>query len=62
VEQVHDMNKLFEAGFSTKGEGRGIGLHTVRKYADSISNLYLETAWSGDYFIQTLTIENGDKR
>jgi two-component system sensor histidine kinase AgrC len=51
-------NKLFELGFSTKAKNRGVGLYTVRKYTDKITNLYLETAFTPDYFTQTLTVKD----
>jgi two-component system sensor histidine kinase AgrC len=31
------LNKIFDLGFSTKGENRGVGLHTLRNYTDSIA-------------------------
>jgi two-component system sensor histidine kinase AgrC len=51
-------NKLFEWGFSTKSKNRGIGLYTLRQYTDKLTNLYLETAFTPDYFTQTLTVKD----
>jgi two-component system sensor histidine kinase AgrC len=51
------MNKLFELGFSTKANGRGVGLSTVRSYTEKIKRLYLETELGNDYFTQKLTVE-----
>jgi two-component system sensor histidine kinase AgrC len=57
-EQDLPLNKLSELGYSTKGENRGIGLHTVRNYTEKIKGLYLETEISGNYFCQTLTVKD----
>ncbi|MCL2223954.1 MAG: GHKL domain-containing protein [Defluviitaleaceae bacterium] len=53
------INKMFELGFSTKNEGRGMGLYTARRYTEKAKGLYLETETTGDYFIQTLTVKDG---
>jgi len=52
------INKLFELGFSTKTEGRGVGLYTARRYTEKIKDLYLETEFTDEYFIQTLTVKD----
>ena len=59
--KAHDVsvNKLFELGFSTKSEGRGIGLYTARSYTEKIKGLYLETEITDEYFTQTLTVKDG---
>lgn len=57
-EQDIPMNKLFELGFSTKGENRGTGLHTVRNYTDRIKGLHLETEITDEYFCQILTVKD----
>ena len=57
-EQDIPLNKLFDLGFSTKGENRGIGLHTVRNYTNKIKGLHLETEITGEYFSQILTVKD----
>ncbi|MCL2107737.1 MAG: GHKL domain-containing protein [Oscillospiraceae bacterium] len=52
------ISKLFELGFSTKGEGRGIGLYTVRNLTEKIKGLYLETDVSDEFFTQIFTVKN----
>jgi len=56
--QSVSINKLYELGFSTKGEGRGVGLHTARRYTEKMKGLYLETEITDGYFIQTLTVKD----
>jgi len=57
-EQDIPLNKLFDLGFSTKGENRGTGLHTVRNYTDKIKGLHLETEITDEYFGQILTVKD----
>jgi len=52
------INKFFEMGFSTKAEGRGIGLYTARGYTEKIKGLHLETEISEEFFTQILTVED----
>ena len=52
------INKFFELGFSTKAEGRGIGLYTARSYTEKIKGLHLETEISEEFFTQILTVED----
>jgi two-component system sensor histidine kinase AgrC len=52
------INKLYELGFSTKGEGRGLGLHTARNYTEKLRGLFLETEATEEYFTQTLTVKD----
>ena len=58
IERDISLDKLFAPGFSTKGEGRGIGLSTVRNYTEKIKGIYLETELSGEYFTQILTVKD----
>ena len=58
IEQDIPINKLFDLGFSTKGESRGTGLHTVRNYTDKIKGLHLETEITDEYFSQILTVKD----
>jgi two-component system sensor histidine kinase AgrC len=50
------LNRIFALGYSTKGEGRGIGLHTLRQYTDKIKDLTLSTETSDGHFTQILTV------
>jgi two-component system sensor histidine kinase AgrC len=52
------IDNLFELGFSTKGKGRGIGLHTVRNYTEKMTRLYLETEIDDIYFTQILSVKD----
>ena len=51
------LYELLQAGFSTKGEKRGLGLSNLAEIADSCPNVMLETKIEKDRFIQTLLIE-----
>lgn len=48
------VTKIFEQGYSTKGEGRGTGLATVQELVDTYRDLHLETTLTDDTFTQTL--------
>ena len=50
--------KLFELGYSTKAEGRGVGLYTVRDYTNKIKGIFLETEFTDEYFTQILTVKD----
>lgn len=53
-----NTNRIFDDGYSTKGEGRGIGLTNVSQIIKQHSNLSLVTS-SNDYrFSQTLKIDS----
>jgi two-component system sensor histidine kinase AgrC len=53
------ISKMFELGFSTKANGRGVGLYTARSYTEKLKGLYLETEITDTHFIQTLTVKDG---
>ena len=53
------VDELFELGFSTKANDRGMGLHTVQSYMDKVRGLYLETAFDASDFTQILTVKGG---
>lgn len=55
-------NRIFHQGFSTKGEGRGIGLATVKNILEAYPNVQLETEARDFRFKQTLIIGNADGR
>ncbi|MCL2500564.1 MAG: GHKL domain-containing protein [Defluviitaleaceae bacterium] len=52
------LSKIFDLGFSTKGEGRGVGLHTLRQYTSKLKGLTLSTETDDSYFTQILTAED----
>ena len=56
--QDASINKFYELGYSTKDTGRGMGLHTARKYTERIRKLYLETELSDNHFTQTMTVKD----
>jgi len=55
-QNIPKLHLLLQAGFSTKGEGRGLGLSNLQEFVNSHSNLTLETCIDKDNFIQKLRI------
>lgn len=52
---IEDISLLYKKGYSTKGEGRGLGLHTVKMLIDNKkSNAKLATNIKNSMFIQEL--------
>lgn len=56
---IEPLYQLKEPGFSTKGDGRGLGLSTVETLVNQSSILFLETTIDSNYFLQNLTIVGG---
>lgn len=54
AEKVIPIDKIFNRGFSTKGDQRGIGLATVNSILSELSNVRLETTADNCRFKQTL--------
>ncbi|MCE5437343.1 GHKL domain-containing protein [Staphylococcus pseudintermedius] len=52
------LHTLFQDGFSTKGNNRGIGLTTLKEIIDQTDNVFLDTTIENHYFIQKLEIMN----
>ncbi|MTK12507.1 MAG: sensor histidine kinase, partial [Clostridiaceae bacterium] len=51
--------KIYQEGFSTKGNGRGLGLYTVKSIIDKkCDNVFLNTSIEDSMFIQELWIKN----
>jgi len=50
------IRKLSQAGFSSKGEGRGMGLHILEELADALPNVTLSTRIQDGDFVQILVI------
>jgi len=51
------VKRFFEKGFSTKGEGRGLGLSTVEALVEAYEALELDTEVGESRFTQILTIK-----
>ena len=52
------IHKIYKEGFSTKGGGRGVGLHTVKNIIDTkYENVFLNTSIEGNMFIQEIWIK-----
>lgn len=51
-----DTDRIYEKGFSSKGENRGLGLWEVRQFIKKSKNLNLFTTKDDDYFTQQLEI------
>lgn len=52
------IHKIFEKGFSTKGEKRGLGLHNLNEIVDRYKNVALDTFIENDNFTQVLEVFN----
>lgn len=51
-----DPDKIWETGFSAKGEGRGLGLSSYQRILTRYSNTVSSTGWAGGIFVQELAI------
>ncbi len=54
---VIDPDKIWTEGFSTKGEGRGLGLPGYQRILADYPNAASSTGWAGGVFIQEMTVE-----
>ena len=52
------IHELFEEGFSTKGDNRGLGLSTLKELTDENENVLLDTVIENGYFVQKVEIIN----
>ena len=52
-----DPDKIWTEGFSTKGEGRGLGLPGYQRILADYPHAASSTSWAGGVFIQELTVE-----
>ncbi|WP_391039672.1 quorum-sensing sensor histidine kinase AgrC [Staphylococcus epidermidis] len=57
-DDIPKIHKLFEQGFSTKGDNRGLGLSTLKELTDSNENVLLDTVIENGYFVQKVEINN----
>lgn len=53
---IIDTNKIFKKGYSSKGEGRGFGLHIVDEIVKKYEELELHTRVEDELFIQELHV------
>ena len=52
-----DPDQIWAEGFSTKGEGRGLGLASYQRILAGYANAASSTSWAGGVFVQALTVE-----
>ena len=52
-----DPDKIWAEGFSTKGEGRGLGLPSYQRILADHPNTAASTSWAGSVFVQELKVE-----
>ncbi|MCG1399578.1 GHKL domain-containing protein [Staphylococcus epidermidis] len=55
---IPKIHELFEQGFSTKVDNRGLGLSTLKELTDSNENVLLDTVIENGYFVQKVEINN----
>ena len=58
VDQLPTLRQMEEAHFSTKGEGRGLGLTIVKELIGTLKQVRLETKIKDNWFIQSLAISH----
>nr|WP_275891435.1 GHKL domain-containing protein [Ruminococcus sp. OA3] len=51
-----DIGKIWNEGYSTKGEHRGIGLASYQRILEKYPQAIPVTSWTEDLFVQELTI------
>ena len=52
-----DPDQIWAEGFSTKGEGRGLGLPSYQRILSEHPNTAASTGWAGGVFVQELKVE-----
>ncbi len=52
-----DADKIWAEGFSTRGEGRGLGLPSYQRILAEHPNTAASTSWAGGVFVQELKVE-----
>lgn len=52
-----EFGQLYQAGYSTKGINRGLGLTTAKEITDMRSDFSLMLKQDGDYFVAMLVVE-----
>ena len=56
-----DISRMYQKGYSTKGEGRGLGLFTSKELLGGHADMYHELNVTDDKVIQYLEVETGTK-
>ena len=56
-----NLEEIYEVGFSTKGENRGLGLNNVKEIIDKYDEVILETYIETNYFIQVVRFKRKEK-
>lgn len=57
-DNIPKIHELFEQGFSTKGDNRGLGLSTLKELIDENENVLLDTIIENGFFVQKVEIIN----
>ncbi|MDA1547327.1 GHKL domain-containing protein [Bacillus cereus] len=57
INQAIKIHEIYQEGYSTKAQGRGLGLAILRQMANETKNLSLNTKLNGDLFIQELEVQ-----
>lgn len=52
------IHQIWQEGFSTKGENRGLGLFSYQRILDKYQHVYKQTVAKDNEFVQILTIRN----
>lgn len=53
------VHEIYQEGFSTKGENRGLGLANLRQMKNSLTNVNLNTKINAPYFVQEIEFQKG---
>nr|CAA04357.1 histidine kinase [Streptococcus gordonii] len=56
-----NLEEIYEVGFSTKGENRGLGLNNVKEIIDKYDEVILETDIETNYFIQVVRFKRKEQ-
>lgn len=55
---IIEPGKMWDNGWSTKGEGRGLGLSSYQHILDNYPNISTHTSWANGVFVQEMTVED----
>ncbi len=58
VEEPPNLNRIWERGYSTKGEDRGLGLSIYRQVTGKYANVYQSASYQEPVFFQEWYVEN----
>lgn len=58
VKELPTLAKIWQAGFSSKVENRGLGLYSYQQIINKYPNVWKQTICEEDVFTQILTIEH----